>query len=84
MNRLKGSRAEVLFSLAAILLDAAAVMLSFGFSYWLRFQSPLTRLVPVTLGVPPAGQYWAFAAVAALIFLAVFAARSDVRLFIAA
>ena len=75
MNRLRGSRAEVLFSLAAVILDAAAVMLSFGFSYWLRFQSPLTRLVPVTLGVPPAGEYWAFAAIAALIFLAVFAAR---------
>jgi len=75
VNRLRGSRAEVLFSLAAILLDAAAVMLSFGFSYWLRFQSPLTRFVPVTLGVPPVGEYWAFAVVATLIFLAVFAAR---------
>ncbi len=80
VNKLRGSRAEVLFSLAAVILDAAAIMLSFGFSYWLRFQSPLTRIVPVTLGVPPAGKYWAFSVVAAFIFLTVFAARGLYRL----
>lgn len=75
-----GSRAEVLFPLAALILDAAAIIASFGFSYWLRFYSPLTRLIPVTLGVPPLQRYWAFSLIAVVIFLSVFAACGMYRL----
>lgn len=71
---------EVLFPLAALILDALAVMGSFKLSYWLRFHSPLTEIVPVTLGVPPQSRYLAFSAAAALIFIVIFAARGLYRL----
>ncbi len=79
-RKLPGSRAEVLFPLAAVILDALSLLASFGFSYWVRFHSPLILLVPVTRGIPPINRYWEFSLVAVLIFLIVFAARGLYRL----
>jgi exopolysaccharide biosynthesis polyprenyl glycosylphosphotransferase len=66
--------------LAAVLLDSAAIIGSFGLSYWLRFHSPLTSIFPVTKGIPPLTYYWVFSIVAAVIFCSVFAVRGLYRL----
>jgi len=79
-NRITGQKAEILYPLLAVLLDAAAVIASFGLSYWIRFYSPLTGIIPVTLGIPPLGKYWAFSAVAAVVYCSIFAARGLYRL----
>lgn len=79
-HRLSGAKAEVLYPLIAVLLDAVAITISFGFSYWLRFYSPLTRFVPATLGIPPLGRYWAFSIVAVVVYCSVFAVRGLYRL----
>lgn len=78
--KMPGARAEVLFPLVGILLDAVAVVASFGFSYWLRFYSPLASIVPVTFGIPPLDHYWAFSLVAATVYCSVFAVRGLYRL----
>jgi exopolysaccharide biosynthesis polyprenyl glycosylphosphotransferase len=75
-----GSRAEVLFPLAALLLDALAVVLSFGLAYWLRFHTLLTVLMPPVYDTPPLTDYLAFSGIAVPIFLVVFATRGLYRL----
>ncbi|TKJ41749.1 undecaprenyl-phosphate glucose phosphotransferase [candidate division LCP-89 bacterium B3_LCP] len=81
MNRqLTGAKAEVIFPFLAVLLDAAAIISSFGISYWMRFYSPLTMIFPVTRGIPELGQYWTFSFVAMVIFCSVFALRGLYRL----
>jgi exopolysaccharide biosynthesis polyprenyl glycosylphosphotransferase len=45
-------KAELTISFLQVAADAAAIVAAFLFSYWLRFHSPLTGLVPVTKGFP--------------------------------
>ncbi len=48
---------DVLIPLFTALVDCTAIELSFLVSYWLRFYSPLTDLIPVTQGFPPLEAY---------------------------
>ncbi|MCX6639895.1 MAG: undecaprenyl-phosphate glucose phosphotransferase [bacterium] len=75
-----GARAEVLFPLISLVLDALSIIASFGFSYWIRFFSPLTSVIPVSLGIPTLKEYLIFSMVAAVIFCTVFAVRGLYRL----
>jgi exopolysaccharide biosynthesis polyprenyl glycosylphosphotransferase len=45
-------KTELLIPFIQVAADALAVVGAFLFSYWLRFNSPLTDLVPVTKGFP--------------------------------
>jgi exopolysaccharide biosynthesis polyprenyl glycosylphosphotransferase len=53
-HRVKG---ELLIPLLQVATDLAVVEISFLLSYWLRFYSPLTTMVPVLKGFPPFGVY---------------------------
>ncbi len=48
----RSRRTEFLIPLLTVLSDILAIEFSFLASYWLRFESPLTNLIEVTLGVP--------------------------------
>ncbi|HTY39263.1 MAG TPA: undecaprenyl-phosphate glucose phosphotransferase [Bacteroidota bacterium] len=51
------SRKDFLIPLLTVAADALSIEAAFLFSYWLRFHSPLTDLVPVTLGIPSLNGY---------------------------
>ncbi|MCX7984028.1 MAG: undecaprenyl-phosphate glucose phosphotransferase [Bacteroidetes bacterium] len=48
---------DVIIPLLTILADVVTIELSFLLAYWLRFYSPLTYYIPVTLGIPPLEAY---------------------------
>jgi exopolysaccharide biosynthesis polyprenyl glycosylphosphotransferase len=50
-------RKDFLIPLLTVLADAVAIEGAFLFSYWMRFHSPLTALLPVELGVPSLNAY---------------------------
>lgn len=50
-------RKDFLIPLLTVVADVFAIEAAFLFSYWLRFHSPLTAIVPVTLGVPSLSAY---------------------------
>ena len=52
-----GHRKDFLVPLLTVLSDIAAIEAAFLLSYWVRFYSPLTKIVPVTLGFPPLDAY---------------------------
>jgi exopolysaccharide biosynthesis polyprenyl glycosylphosphotransferase len=43
---------DFIIPLLTVVADALAIEGAFLFSYWVRFHSPFTSLVPVTLGIP--------------------------------
>lgn len=51
-------RKDLIIPLLTVLADALAIEGAFLFSYWVRFHSPFTSLVPVTLGVPDLEAYF--------------------------
>ncbi len=50
-------RKDFLVPLLTVIADSISIEAAFLFSYWVRFHSPLTDIVPVTLGVPSLGGY---------------------------
>jgi len=50
-------RDEALFASLFVLSDASAIGLSFVLAYWMRFDSPLVRWIPVTKGTPAFAYY---------------------------
>jgi exopolysaccharide biosynthesis polyprenyl glycosylphosphotransferase len=50
-------RKDFIIPLLTVIGDVVAIEAAFLFSYWLRFHSPLTTLIPVTLGVPSLSAY---------------------------
>jgi exopolysaccharide biosynthesis polyprenyl glycosylphosphotransferase len=50
-------RKDFLIPLLTVLADMVAIEGAFLFSYWLRFHSPLTSLLPVELGIPSLNAY---------------------------
>lgn len=51
------NRKDFLIPLLTVISDILAIEAAFIFSYWLRFYSPLTKFIPVTLGFPPLDAY---------------------------
>ncbi|HWP81546.1 MAG TPA: undecaprenyl-phosphate glucose phosphotransferase [Bacteroidota bacterium] len=45
-------RKDLVVPLVTVISDIVAIEGAFLFSYWLRFYSPLTSIIPVTLGIP--------------------------------
>jgi exopolysaccharide biosynthesis polyprenyl glycosylphosphotransferase len=54
---IKNKQQDFLIPLATVLTDALAFEASFIFSYWFRFFSSFTQLLPVTFGIPPLAEY---------------------------
>jgi exopolysaccharide biosynthesis polyprenyl glycosylphosphotransferase len=50
-------RNDFLIPFLTVLSDILAIEAAFLVSYWIRFYSPLTHLIPVTQGYPPLGAY---------------------------
>lgn len=50
-------RKDFFIPLLTVIADMLAIETAFVFSYWFRFHSPLTDLVPITLGIPSLGSY---------------------------
>ena len=50
-------RKDFIVPLLTVLADVLAIEGAFLFSYWVRFYSPFTSLVPVTLGIPSLEAY---------------------------
>lgn len=48
---------DITIPLITAFADAVTIELSFLIAYWLRFYSPLTKYIPVTLGIPPLRAY---------------------------
>ena len=69
------SRKDLLIPLLTVLSDALAIELSFLFSYWLRFYSPLTAYAEVTKGFPPLSAYVAGSLVVIPVWLFLFNQR---------
>ena len=53
----RSHRKDFFIPLLTVVADALAIEASFLASYWLRFYSPLTSIVPVTQGFPPLSAY---------------------------
>jgi exopolysaccharide biosynthesis polyprenyl glycosylphosphotransferase len=50
-------RKDFFIPLLTVIADVLSIEAAFLFSFWFRFHSPLTDLVPVTLGIPSLGAY---------------------------
>jgi exopolysaccharide biosynthesis polyprenyl glycosylphosphotransferase len=48
---------DFVIPLLTVIADSLAIESAFLFSYWLRFHSPLTSFIPVTLGIPSLEAY---------------------------
>jgi exopolysaccharide biosynthesis polyprenyl glycosylphosphotransferase len=72
----KQRRNDLLIPLLTLLSDIAALEASFLLSYWLRFYSPLTQYLEITLGVPPIQSYGTASLVFIPVFLLVFRTRN--------
>ncbi len=57
MGRIERRKRETWLQFLWALSDFLAILISFPVAYWLRFASPLTKVVPVVKGQPPVGPY---------------------------
>jgi exopolysaccharide biosynthesis polyprenyl glycosylphosphotransferase len=72
-------RQDFLIPLLTVLTDAVAFEASFLFSYWLRFLSSFTQLIPVPYGIPPLKEYINSSLVVIPIWLLLFHSRGLYR-----
>ncbi len=72
-------RTDLIIPFLTVLMDAVAIEAAFLAAYELRFASPLTSVVPVTLGYPPLSAYLQGSAVVIPIWLWIFKARGMYR-----
>jgi exopolysaccharide biosynthesis polyprenyl glycosylphosphotransferase len=61
-----------IFPFLLFLADVLVIFSSFILAYWLRFHSPVTKLVPVTKGVPPLSFYLYGSVFVVVVWVAVF------------
>jgi exopolysaccharide biosynthesis polyprenyl glycosylphosphotransferase len=61
-----------IFPLFLFLADVVFIFSSFLLAYWIRFNSPLTTIVPVTKGVPPLSFYLYGSIFVVVVWVAVF------------
>ncbi|MFA6456855.1 MAG: undecaprenyl-phosphate glucose phosphotransferase [Bacteroidota bacterium] len=72
----KQRRNDLLIPLLSIVSDVMALEAAFLLSYWLRFYSPLTQYLEITLGVPPIESYITASMVFIPVFVLVFRTRN--------
>ena len=63
---------ELIVPLFQVITDIFAITFAFLFSYWLRFNSPLVHLIPVTKGFPGLKMYFWSSIVVIVIWLFIF------------
>jgi len=54
---MKKENFKYLFTFVLFIADVIVIFSAFLFSYWLRFYSPLIKIIPVTKGIPPLSFY---------------------------
>ena len=69
-------RNDFLIPTLGFLFDSIAIECSFLLSYWLRFDSPLHMIVPISEGTPPLGAYVYGSLVVIPVWLMVFKSRN--------
>ncbi len=74
MSKTERRKGEARLQALLVASDLLALLLAMALAYGLRFHSPLTRVIPVTRGVPPFGLYVAAAGVLAAIWVPTLAA----------
>lgn len=75
----KSHNSEVLIPLITILSDIIAIEVSFLISYWLRFISPLSNIIPFEGPLPPIGGYIALSGMVIPVWLLIFQSRKMYR-----
>lgn len=63
-----------------VLSDAVSIFGAFLISYWIRFFSPLTEIIPVTKGIPDINGYIEFSLIVIPIWIIIFQTRKMYRL----
>ena len=76
----RSTKIEVIIPLLTILSDAVSIFGAFLISYWIRFYSPLTKIIPVTKGIPDISGYIEFSLIVIPIWLIIFQTRKMYRL----
>ncbi|HEY3250343.1 MAG TPA: undecaprenyl-phosphate glucose phosphotransferase [Ignavibacteria bacterium] len=71
--------AEFFIPLLTVLSDIIAIEISFLLSYWVRFYSPFTKIVPVTEGIPEVSSYILLSAMVIPVWLLIFQSRRMYR-----
>jgi Undecaprenyl-phosphate glucose phosphotransferase len=74
MGRIERRKRETWLQFLWGLSDAVATIVAFVVAYWVRFHSPFTEIVPVTLGVPSLVPYATAGVLMALAWLPLFGA----------
>jgi exopolysaccharide biosynthesis polyprenyl glycosylphosphotransferase len=74
MSKTERRKGEARLQALLVTSDLVALLAAMALAYVLRFYSPLTRVIPVTRGVPPFGLYVAAAGVLAAIWVPTLAA----------
>ncbi|MFZ1320086.1 MAG: undecaprenyl-phosphate glucose phosphotransferase [Ignavibacteria bacterium] len=74
------SKIEVIIPLLTVMSDAVSIFGAFLISYWIRFFSPLTEIIPVTKGIPDINGYIEFSLIVIPIWIIIFQTRKMYRL----
>jgi exopolysaccharide biosynthesis polyprenyl glycosylphosphotransferase len=75
----KTYKKNLLIPFVKLVIDVLAVESAFLFSFYLRFDSPLTRIFPITKGYPPFYNYLAASVVLLFIYLVLFSVFHSYR-----
>lgn len=77
----KTSKIEIIIPVLTLFSDAAAILLAFLISYWIRFFfTPFVKIFPITKGTPDLGGYIEFCLMLIPIWILVFQSRKMYRL----
>ena len=71
-RKMKKENFKYLFNFLLFLADVLVIFSAFLFSYWLRFYSPLVKIVPITKGIPPLSFYLFGSIFVVVVWVAVF------------
>jgi exopolysaccharide biosynthesis polyprenyl glycosylphosphotransferase len=72
-------RRNLIVPFIKLLIDAATIETSIIFSFWLRFYSPLVRIVPVSKSIPPFINYFYFSVFLIIVFVFLFIVSGSYR-----
>jgi exopolysaccharide biosynthesis polyprenyl glycosylphosphotransferase len=75
----KSNKSEVIIPLLTLLSDMAAIEISFLFSYWLRFYSPLNKIFPYEGLIPPISGYLTLSLMVLPVWILIFQSRKMYR-----
>jgi exopolysaccharide biosynthesis polyprenyl glycosylphosphotransferase len=71
-REMKKENFKYLFTILLFLADVLVIFSAFLFSYWLRFYSPVVKIIPITKGIPPLSFYLFGSIFVVVVWVAVF------------